>query len=108
MSYTSTARPFIVPLSCINPSPPRLDCSLRELMSLIREVNPDTRPKGTLFSFSTVYPDMRRGGYRLKDLGQTLSGKRGMDDDTTLYSRKFQIGDFVDVAVTPKSRNRPY
>ena len=29
-------------------------------MSLIREVNPDTRQKGTLFSFATVYPDMRR------------------------------------------------
>ncbi len=77
-------------------------------MSLIREVNPDTRPKGTQFSFSTVYPDMRRGGYRLKELGKTLSGKRGMDDDTTLYSRKFKIGDFVDVAVIPRSRNRPY
>ena len=29
-------------------------------MSLVKEVNPDTRQKGTLFSFATVYPDNRR------------------------------------------------
>ncbi len=79
-------------------------------MSLVREVNPETRSKGTLFSFATVYPDMRRGGYRIKDLGETCSGKRGMNDDTTLFARKFQIGDYVDVAITPRSatRGRPY
>ncbi|CAI8057034.1 Histone deacetylase complex subunit SAP18 [Geodia barretti] len=69
-----------------------LDCTLRELMTLIREVNPDTRAKGTMFQFSTVYPDPRRGGFRMKDLGQTCSGTRGTDDNITLHSRKFQIG----------------
>ena len=78
----------------------RMDCTLRELMSLIRDVNPDTRQKGTLFSFSTVYPDPRRGGYRLKDLGQTCSGRRGSDDSITLHSMKFQIGDYMDVAIS--------
>ena len=79
-------------------------------MSLIREVNPETRQKGTTFSFSTVYPDVRRGGFRLKELGQTCSGRRGSDDETTLYSRKFQIGDYIDVAISPRSstRGRPY
>ena len=79
-------------------------------MSLIREVNPETRQKGTSFAFSTVYPDARRGGYRIKDLGQTISGRKGEDDDTTLYSRKFQIGDYIDVAIAARSttRGRPY
>lgn len=87
----------------------RLDCTLRELMSLIREVNPETRQKGTLFSFSTVYPDPRRGGFRIKDLGQTCSGRKGSDDEITLYSRKFQIGDYMDVAISNRpSRGRPY
>ena len=87
----------------------RLDCSLRELMSLIREVNPETRQKGTIFSFATVYPDMRRGGFRLKDLGQTCSGRKGTDDGITLRSRKFQIGDFIDVAISVRpGRGRPY
>ena len=69
-------------------------------MTLIREVNPDTRAKGTMFQFSTVYPDPRRGGFRMKDLGQTCSGRRGTDDNITLHSRKFQIGDYVDVAIS--------
>ena len=87
----------------------RMDCSLRELMSLIREVNPDTRQKGTLFSFATVYPDPRRGGFRMKDLGQTCSGRKGSDDNITLQSRRFQIGDFIDVAISVRpSRGRPY
>ena len=80
-------------------------------MTLIREVNPDTRHKGTLFSFGTVYPDSRRGGYRLKDLGQTCSGRRGSDDTITLFSRKFQIGDYIDVAISMRpirGRDRQY
>lgn len=83
---------------------------MRELMSLVREVNPETRQKGTMFSFSTVYPDPRRGGYRFKDLGQTCSGRKGEDDDITLHSKKFQIGDFIDVAISLRStgRGRPY
>lgn len=86
----------------------RLDCTLRELMSLIREVNPDTRAKGTMFQFSTVYPDARRGGYRMKELGQTCSGRRGTDDNITLHSRKFQIGDYLDVAISLRPARRPF
>ena len=87
----------------------RLDCTLRELMTLIREVNPDTRAKGTMFQFSTVYPDPRRGGFRMKELGQTCSGRRGTDDNITLHSRKFQIGDYMDVAISLRpARGRPY
>ena len=53
-----------------------------------------------------------RGGYRLKDLGQTCSGRRGSDDSISLHSRKFQIGDYVDVSVSTRpptrTRDRPY
>ncbi|XP_065904375.1 histone deacetylase complex subunit SAP18-like [Dysidea avara] len=93
-----------------------LDCTLRELMSLVKEVNPELRAKGTMFSFATIYPDPRRGGYRLKELGQTISGRKGSDDNITLQSRRFQIGDYLDVAVSTRpmstsrrdSRSRPY
>lgn len=30
----------------------RMDCSLRELTSLIKEVNPEARKRGTTFEFS--------------------------------------------------------
>uniref|UniRef100_A0A1X7UYS5 18 kDa Sin3-associated polypeptide n=1 Tax=Amphimedon queenslandica TaxID=400682 RepID=A0A1X7UYS5_AMPQE len=46
--------------TCCSKTGPKMDCTLRELMSLVKEVNPDTRQKGTLFSFATVYPDNRR------------------------------------------------
>ena len=56
-----------------------------------------------------------RGGFRLKDLGQTCSGRRGSDDNITLHSRKFQIGDYLDVAISTRpirsgagGRDRPY
>jgi len=85
-------------------------------MSLVKEVNPELRAKGTMFSFATIYPDPRRGGYRLKELGQTISGRKGSDDSITLHSRRFQIGDYLDVAISTRpmstsrrdSRSRPY
>ena len=47
----------------------------------------------------------------MKELGQTCSGRRGSDDTITLHSRKFQIGDFLDVAISTRplrGRDRPY
>ena len=37
--------------------------------------------------------------YRIKDIGQTVSGKKSADDGVTLKSSKFQIGDFMDIAI---------
>ena len=86
----------------------RMDCTLKELSSLVREVNPDLREKGTVLSFATVYPD-RRGLFKVKEIGTTVCGRKGNDDIKTLRSQKFQIGDFMSVAVSRRaSRGRPY
>lgn len=80
-------------------------------MSLVKEVNPDGRQRGTVFSFATVFPDQRRGGYIVKEIGSTTAGHKGQDDTVTLESKKFQIGDYIDVAIqTPRMnrRDRPY
>ncbi|KAI6661540.1 Histone deacetylase complex subunit SAP18-like [Oopsacas minuta] len=85
-----------------------MDCTLKELMSLVHEVNPDTRQKGTIFSFATVFPyhtgNRVRGSaiFRIKDIGVTTAGKRGQDDNCTLSSQKFQIGDYIDIAISIK------
>lgn len=86
-----------------------LDCSLKELTSLIRDVNPETRKKGTYFDFALVFPDNRPGGYRMREIGVTCSGQRGADDSKTLAQAKFQIGDFLDINITSPSPggNRP-
>ena len=87
----------------------RMDCTLKELSSLIREASPELREKGTVTSFATVYTD-RRGVFRVKEIGTTVSGRNGNDDAKTLRSQKFQIGDFMSVAVSRRRapRGRPY
>lgn len=89
----------------------RKDATLKELMSLVKEVNPDARRKGTMFDFAIVFPDARRGGFIMKEIGSTAAGRKGADDAVTLESKKFQIGDFIDVAIQPPRmgrRDRPY
>ena len=78
----------------------RLDCSLRELMGLIKEVNNDTRRPGTHFDFAVVRPDAHPGQFEMRELGSTTSGQKGLDDMKTLQELKFIIGDYVDVAVS--------
>ncbi|VDO41487.1 unnamed protein product [Onchocerca flexuosa] len=77
-----------------------LDCTLRELMSLIKEVNPDARRRGTTFDFAVVAPDRFTPRYVMRDIGNTMNGQRGVDDNKTLANCKFEIGDFIDVAIT--------
>ena len=90
-----------------------MDCTLKELMSLVHEVNPDTRQKGTVFSFATVFPYVTSNRarsnsiFRIKEIGATIAGKRGQDDNHTLSSQKFQIGDYIDIAISIKRADNP-
>ena len=100
------------------------DATLYELSSLIKEVNPDAKKKGTVFDFAIVYPDSRNPNYRMREIGMTCSGQKGLDDTKTLSQLRFSIGDYLDISITPPfapwnpllrqnnrragSRNRPY
>ncbi|XP_032828664.1 histone deacetylase complex subunit SAP18 [Petromyzon marinus] len=84
-----------------------LDATLKELTSLVKEVNPEARRKGTHFSFAIVYPDPKRPVYRVREIGSTIAGRKGADDIMTLQSQKFQIGDFLDIAITLAGRGPP-
>lgn len=75
-----------------------LDATLSELMGLIREM-PEYRAKGTQFSFSIVFPEPSAPTYRMRSIGTTIGGKRGPDDELTLSQCRYQIGDFIDVAI---------
>lgn len=83
------------------------DATLKELTSLVKEVYPDARKKGTHFSFAIVYPDLKTRVYRVKNIGNTVSGQKGTDDSMTLKSQKFQIGDYLDIAITAPNRAPP-
>lgn len=82
-----------------------LDASLSELMGLIREI-PDYRAKGTQFGFSIVFPEPSTSSYRMRPIGVTIGGKKGPDDDLTLSQCRYQIGDFIDVAILPSGADR--
>jgi len=84
----------------------RKDATLRELMDLVKEVNPDARRKGTCFDFGIVSPNFTRGTYNLKEIGTTYAGQKGKDDSISLQSRKFQIGDFLDIAISTPRKDR--
>lgn len=77
-----------------------MDATLKELTSLVKEVYPEARKKGTHFNFAIVFTDLKRPGYRVKEIGSTMSGRKGTDDSMTLQSQKFQIGDYLDIAIT--------
>uniref|UniRef100_A0A8V0XRN1 Histone deacetylase complex subunit SAP18 n=1 Tax=Gallus gallus TaxID=9031 RepID=A0A8V0XRN1_CHICK len=41
-----------------------MDATLKELTSLVKEVYPEARKKGTHFNFAIVFTDLKRPGYR--------------------------------------------
>ncbi|XP_040196463.1 histone deacetylase complex subunit SAP18 [Rana temporaria] len=84
-----------------------MDATLKELTSLVKEVYGDARKKGTHFSFAIVYPDLKRPSYRIKEIGSTISGRKGSEDSLSLHSQRFQIGDYLDIAITPPNRVPP-
>jgi hypothetical protein len=74
------------------------DATLRELSSLIKEVYPQARHQDVRFAFRLVYADLR-GRFLGRDLGMIFNRRHGRDDDRTLESARFFIGDYVDVAL---------
>lgn len=77
------------------------DATLHELTQLVKEVNPEARRKGTKFSFAFVYPDIRQPVYRLREVGSTMTGLKGSDDLKTLGQLRLNIGDYMDIAISP-------
>ena len=77
-----------------------MDATLKEISSLVKEVNPEARRKGTYFDFATVFPDARSQRYRMREIGMTCSGRKGPDDNVTLLSADFTIGDYLDIGIT--------
>uniref|UniRef100_A0A8C9AKG0 18 kDa Sin3-associated polypeptide n=1 Tax=Prolemur simus TaxID=1328070 RepID=A0A8C9AKG0_PROSS len=73
-----------------------MDATLKELTSLVKEIYPEVKKKkATHFNFAIVFTDLKRPGYRVKEIGGTMSGRKGTDDSMTLRAQKFQIGDYL-------------
>ncbi|KAF7495483.1 Histone deacetylase complex subunit SAP18 [Sarcoptes scabiei] len=88
-----------------------MDATLKELAGLIKEVNTEARRPGTRFNFALVFPDIRNPTYRMREIGSTINGRKDSDDSKTLAQSRFQIGDFLSVAISannsqPEDRTR--
>lgn len=77
-----------------------LDASLKELTLLVKEINVDARKAGTRFDFALVFPEPNSPSYRLREIGTTINGRKEDDDQKTLGQTSFQIGDYLDVAIS--------
>ncbi|KAL0626373.1 Histone deacetylase complex subunit SAP18 [Plecturocebus cupreus] len=53
------------------------------------------------FSRGNVQSNVKIPGYRVKEVGSIISGRKGTDDSMTLQLQKFQIGDYLDIAIIP-------
>ncbi|XP_067946106.1 histone deacetylase complex subunit SAP18-like [Watersipora subatra] len=92
-----------------------MDATLKELASLIKQMNPEARRKGTFIDFYVVFPQPLQGKYVQRDIGSVCVGRKGTDDMATLKEKRFVIGDYLSVAIsTPMTptrvapRMRPY
>jgi hypothetical protein len=83
-----------------------MDATLGELTQLIKEVNPDSRRRGTQFSFSIVSADDNHNRYYLADIGKTENGHRRADDQIQLANKRFRVGDYLDVAIIQKRQEQ--
>lgn len=84
-----------------------MDATLRELTNLIREVVTEAQQRGTCFYFMLVSPDRTSPRYHVREIGQTVCGQKGLDDNKTLLQSRFIIGDYLDVKIlTPRSEKR--
>ena len=44
----------------------------------------------------------------IRTIGVTINGARGIDDAKTLADCKFEVGDYIDVAISPPRGPREY
>jgi len=83
------------------------DATLREIADLIKDVSPEARERNARLQFKLIYPD-KAGRNVMTDIGMIHSQRRGRDDLKTLQAAKFQIGDFIDLAIILPRKGGPF
>ena len=62
-----------------------MDATLKELASLIKQMNPDARKKGTFIDFYVVFPQSLHGKYVQRDIGSVCVGKHVYVSHAIIY-----------------------
>eukprot|EP01132_Coremiostelium_polycephalum_P000439 gene439-555_t len=71
--------------------------TLREITTLIKEVNLNARKKESKLNFAFIYPDTK-GVFQIKQIGSVHSSKKGDDDHKTLEDLDFNY-QYLDVSL---------
>lgn len=67
----------------------RTDATLRELTGLIKEVNVESRARGTTFDFVLVTPEYSSPRFIGYEIGTTVAGNRSPGDLKTLANTRY-------------------
>lgn len=67
----------------------------------MKEVCTEARKEITHFNFSNVFMTMKKPGYRVKEIGNTMSGRKETEEPMTPPPQKFNIGDYLGIVITP-------
>jgi len=70
-----------------------MDATLRELTGLIKEVNIESRVRGTTFDFVLISPDYSTPRFNAFEIGTTIAGNRSPDDSKTLGNTRYISND---------------
>lgn len=82
------------------------DATLREITTLLKQVNDEARRKEARLQFAFVYPD-KRGVMVLRPVGKVASSRKGDDDEKQLRALGWQPGDVLDIAIFVREEGRP-
>ena len=75
-----------------------LNCTLRELVNTMKTSLKQANKKSARITFYHVYQDTS-GRFKKKQISTVHSVKKGKDDELTLVSFRFEIGDIIDVNI---------
>lgn len=77
------------------------DASLRELTILIKDAIEIARRKDVTLHFSFLFYDSK-GKIQRKEVGAVHTNKKSPDENKTLHSLKFVVGDYLDINISTK------
>ena len=75
-----------------------MDASLREIAEHLQREVDISRKRDTQIEFALVYKDYT-GNYRRKHIGAVKVGHMAQDDLKSLQTLRYQIGDFISIAI---------
>lgn len=77
---------------------------MRQIADLVKQVYKEADHHDAELRFAFVYTDPR-GEVQMKEVGTVHSVVHQVDDKRTLSDFRFMIGDYLDIAVVPQTKN---